>query len=145
MKTVDSSHKFISEIFGFFWVLTAIVEASTTMRCRQTMRLHCYFFLFFFSVFVSIVLVAFSPILQVFILDYHSEGLAVVDELPTKCLGKLSCQPLFSVSNACKPSTTYFFLKFLRLVFLLNQFLMADKTMSTPLQFLYFYFFKFHK
>ena len=114
MKTVDSSHKFISEIFGFFWVLTAIVEASTTMRLRQTMRLHCYFFLFFFSVSVSIALAVFSPILQVFILDYHSEGLAVVDELPIKCLGKLSCQPLYSVPKS--------FLNCLGLVFVLNQF-----------------------
>ena len=112
------------------------------MRCCQTMRL---------SLSRSLLL-HFLHFYRSSLLDYHRHGEGfdycrrwTGCAWPTKCLGKLSCQPLFSVSNACKPSTTYFFLKFLRLVFLLNQFLMADKTMSTPLQFLYFYFFKFHK
>ena len=61
-KTVDSSHRFRSQIF--LGVLATIVEASTTMRCCLTMRLHCYFFLFFFS--LALALAAFSPILQVF-------------------------------------------------------------------------------
>ena len=111
-------------------------------RCYQTMRL---------SLSRSLLL-HFLHFYRSSLLDYHRHGEGfdycrrwTGCAWPTKCLGKLSCQPLFSVSNACKPSTTYFFLKFLRLVFLLNQFLMADKTMSTPLQFLYFYFFKFHK
>ena len=61
-KTVDSSHRFRSQIF--LGVLATIVEASTTMRCCLTMRLHCYFFLFFFS--LALALAAFLPILQVF-------------------------------------------------------------------------------